>query len=222
MLDNWQTTKQNFYVLIPLALFNYQCSELIVNNTNRKDNLEELAQNHAKKQIVDIKFAYSQLKHNDYLFAGKIPEYGDGDTQLIYQYINVTGAIRRAFEAAQKLNSANTAAASQAGSVDRMTRYLIESEDRKLIETLTKDCKAVLAAYSDEALASLLANKRLQDYKDSFNKREVWDSLAWGTTVWIIERDRINQAELSKYANFEQQLAAHYCHVLAIAIKEAA
>ena len=222
MLDNWQTTKQNFYVLIPLALFNYQCSDLIVNNTNRKDNLEELAQNHAKKQIVDIKFAYSQLKHNDYLFAGKIPEYGDGDTQLIYQYINVTGAIRRAFEAAQKLNSANPAAASQAGSVDRMTRYLIESEDRKLIETLTKDCKAVLAAYSDEALASLLANKRLQDYKDSLNKREVWDSLAWGTTVWIIERDRINQAELSKYANFEQQLAAHYCHVLAIAIKEAA
>ena len=103
-----------------------------------------------------------------------------------------------------------------------MTRYLFESEDRKLIESLAKDAKSVLATYDDEALASLIASKRIQDYKDSLNKREVWDSCAWGTSVWIIERDRANQAELLNYPNFEQQLAAHYCHVLAIVVKAAA
>jgi glutamate synthase (NADPH/NADH) large chain len=222
LLDNWQTAKANFYVLIPLALFNYQCSELILKNTNRKINLEELAQYSAKQQLINIKEAYSDAVNNQYLFAGKIPEYGDRDTQLICQYINATGAIRRAFELAEKSQTTNQYNDGQTATVDRMTRYLFESEDRKLIESLAKDAKAVLATYNDEALASLVASKRIQDYKDSLNKREVWDSCAWGTSAWIIERDRINQAELLNYPNFEQQLAAHYCHILANVIKAAA
>ncbi len=217
LLANWERSKQHFYVLIPLSLFNYQCSDLILEKTLRKNNLEELAQNYAKQQCLSIKHAYEQLVNEHYLFDGAIPKYGDRDTGLICQYINAIGTIRRAFEAAEK-----SAQVSQGESVERMTRYLFESEDRKLIETLVKDCKSVLASYSDEALASLVANKRLDDYKESLNKREVWDSLAWGTSAWIIERDRINRAELIKHPNFEQQLAAHYCHVLAMIIKDEA
>jgi len=222
LLNDWQNAKSNFYVLIPLALFNYQCSELILKNTNRKINLEELAQYSAKQQIIDIKEAYRNTTQNQYLFEGRIPEYGDRDTELICQYINATGAIRRAFELAEKSQATNQGHDGKTETVDRMTRYLFESEDRKLIESLAKDAKSVLATYNDEALASLIASKRIQDYKDSLNKREVWDSSAWGTSVWIIERDRINQAELLNYPNFEQQLAAHYCHILAIVIKDAA
>ncbi|WP_413692792.1 hypothetical protein [Psychromonas sp. KJ10-2] len=106
-----------------------------------------------------------------------------------------------------------------------MTEYLFESEDRKLIEVLAKDCKSVLASYDDQALAYLLADKRLQDYKESLDKKEVSDSNAWGTSVWIIERNRVNQAKLAELAElpiFEQQLAAHYCHILALAIKDTA
>ncbi len=220
LLDDWQTAKEKFYVLIPLALFNYQCSDLILKNTNRKINLEELAQYSAKQQLLSIKEAYSDANNNQYLFEGRVPGYGDRDTQLICQYINTTGAIRRAFELAEKLQASSNNEHTE--SVDRMTRYLFESEDRKLVESLAKDAKSVLATYNDEALASLIASKRIQDYKDSLNKREVWDSCAWGTSAWIIERDRINQAELLNYPNFEQQLAAHYCHLLAIVIKEAA
>ncbi len=220
LLDDWQTAKEKFYVLIPLALFNYQCSDLILKNTNRKINLEELAQYSAKQQLLSIKEAYSDANNNQYLFEGRVPGYGDRDTQLICQYINTTGAIRRAFELADKLQASSNNEHTE--SVDRMTRYLFESEDRKLVESLAKDAKSVLATYNDEALASLIASKRIQDYKDSLNKREVWDSCAWGTSAWIIERDRINQAELLNYPDFEQQLAAHYCHLLAIVIKEAA
>ena len=227
ILDDWQTTKENFYVLIPSALFKTQCNQSLLANINRKNSIDELALNYAKKQIINIKSAYGRLNNHQYLFNGKIPEYGDRDTKLIYQYINTTGTIRRAFELAEKLDVTNQSKTFQEGAghsetVDRMTRYLFESEDKKLLESLTKDCKSVLATYHDQALASLLASKRIQDYKDSLNKREVWDSLAWGTTAWIIECDRINQAELIKYPNFEQQLAAHYCHVLAMVIKEAA
>lgn len=217
LLADWETSKQHFYVLIPLSLFNYQCSEQILARVVRKEMLEELSQYQAQRLLQRVKRAYAEIGHAQYLFDGQLPQYGDLDSQLICDYINVTGTIRRAFEAAQRAD-----AVTQGDSVDRVTEYFFESEDRKLMEVLAKDCKSVLAGYEDKALACLLANKRLQDYKDSLNKREVWDSKAWGTSVWIIERARVNQAELAELPVFEEQLASHYCHVLALAIKDQA
>jgi len=217
LLSDWDNAKQHFYVVIPLSLFNYQCSEAIFANAERKNMLDELSQNYAKNLLLQVKLAYQKIPSEDYLFAGKIPDYGELDTSLICDYINVTGVIRRAFEGAQKSD-----AVKKGEHVDRITEYLFESEDRKLIEVLAKDCKSVLASYDDRALSYLLANKRLQDYKDSLNKKEVSDSNAWGTSVWIIERNRVNQAKLAELPVFEQQLAAHYCHILALAIKDTA
>ncbi|MEL0628279.1 glutamate synthase-related protein [Psychromonas aquatilis] len=217
LLDNWKETRQHFYVLIPLSLFSYQCSEQILAHSARKNMLEELSQYHAKQLMLTIKSAYQQVDQQHYLFNGKLPDYGELDSTLICQYINATGTIRRAFEAAQKSD-----AVSKGESVDRVTEYLFESEDRKLIEVLAKDCKSVLASYDDQALAYLLADKRLKDYKESLDKKEVSDSNAWGTSVWIIERNRVNQAKLAELPIFEQQLAAHYCHILALAIKDTA
>ncbi len=135
------------------------------------------------------------------------------DSKLICQYINAIGVIRRAFELASKSELIK-----KGESVEAVTRYLLDSEDRKLMDVLAKDNKSVLATYENDGLASLLAAKRLQDYKDSLNMREVWDTRAWGTSVWIIERDRQNNKQLAQHANFEHQLAAHYCHILAEAI----
>ncbi|NTS75768.1 glutamate synthase large subunit [Catenovulum sp. SM1970] len=218
LLDNWADSQKDFYVLIPLSLFNYHTSELILAQSERKAMLEELAQAFAKNALLDVKHAYENSAKAQYLFKGQLPEYGDRDTDLICQYVNATGVIRRAFEQAEKSEAVNKLGESQ----DRVTRYLFESEDRKLLDTLTKDMKSVLAGYEEPALAALLANKRLQDYKDSFNQREVWDTLAWGTSVWILARDKANKAELENHPSFEQALASHYCHVLATAIKQVA
>ncbi len=215
LLAQWQTAKTHFYVLIPLSLFNYHCSELISQNTSRKANIEELAVYNAKKLMLEIKTSYSDLSEQKYLFHGKVPDYGERDTDLIYRYVNAAGAIRRAFETA--LNTSTSTV-----STEKITPYLFASEDRKLMDVLAKDCKAALDAYTDKALSSLLASKRLQDYKDSLTQREVWDSLAWSTSVWIIERDKINKAELLAYPKFAQQLALHYCHVMAMVMKKSA
>jgi len=217
LLSDWEVAKQHFYVLIPLSLFNYQCNLSILENTERKVMLDELAQDYAKNLIQKVKLAYADINQHQYLFDGQLPDYGDLDTRLICEYINVTGAIRRAFEAAKKSD-----AVKQGETVDLVTEYLFKSEDRKLAEIITKDCKSILASYEDVGLAYLLADKRLQDYKDSLNKREVWDTRAWGTSVWIIERDRVNQKNRVGLPVFEQQLAAHYCHILALAIKDQA
>lgn len=217
LLADWEKTKQHFYVLIPLPLFTYQCSDLILANSERKVMLDELSQYNAHKLLLTLKAAYSGVGKSHYLFDGKLPGYGELDTHLICEYVNATGVIRRAFEAAEKSD-----AVKKGESIERVTEYLFESEDRKLIEVLAKDCKSVFASYEDNGLACLLAKKRLQDYKDSLNKREIWDSKAWGTSVWIIERDRVNKAALAELPLFEQQLAAHYCHILALAIKDVA
>jgi len=217
LLKDWEHSKQHFYVLIPLSLFSYQCSDQILAGSERKEMLEELSQNKANNLLQRVKQAYSNIDQQQYLFNGQLPQYGDLDSQLIFEYINVTGTIRRAFEAAERSD-----AVKKGESAERVTEYFFESEDRKLMEVLAKDCKSVLASYEDKALACLLANKRLQDYKDSLNKREVWDSKAWGTSVWIIERGRVNQAELAELPVFEEQLASHYCHILALAIKDQA
>ncbi|WP_413694366.1 hypothetical protein [Psychromonas sp. KJ10-2] len=102
LLDDWENSRAHFYVLIPLSLFSYQCSEQIFAHSARKNMLEELSQYYAKQLTLSIKSAYHQIDQQQYLFNGKLPDYGELDSTLICQYINATGTIRRAFEAAQK------------------------------------------------------------------------------------------------------------------------
>ena len=99
--------------------------------------------------------------------------------------------------------------------VETIARHLLVSEDRKLLEQLFKDVKEALSEYSDEALAALLADKRVRDYKESLSKREVWDTRAWGTAVWIMARDHDNHRELAEFPALEQALASVYANVLA-------
>ncbi len=219
LLADWQHSLESFYVIIPLPLFNYHCSTAILGNTGRKDMLDELCQAYGKQHLFTLKNAYqAYADKNLSLFNGQLPDYGDRDSALICQFINASGVLRRAYEAAEK----SSAVANGSATIDQMSKYLIETLDRKLLEVLIKDAKEVLASYEDEALACLLAQKRVQDYKDSLNMREVWDTRAWGTSVWIIERDRLINEELLQYRPYEQLLATHYCHVLVHAMRVAA
>ncbi|AFJ01753.1 Glutamate synthase (NADPH) large chain [Methylophaga frappieri] len=219
LLDNWQESRKHFYVLIPLSLYSYHCGEAILAKMERKAILEELSQAWGTWHLRRIDKAYKEFTNDDQpIFAGMLPGYGDCDTHLICQYINAAGVLRRALEAAEKLDLVQSGAVS----ADRAARHLVETQDRKLLEVLFKDLKEALAGYSDEALAALLADKRVRDYKESLTLREIWDSRAWGTSVWIIARDRANQAELGTFPRLEEQLASHYSHVLAQVVRKAA
>lgn len=215
LLDDWEKARQHFYVLIPRALYNYHCSDAILANSDRKSLIEELSQAWGTWHLKRIAKAY--FSNND-LFDGKLPSYGERDTKLICQYINAMGILRRALALADSTDKVTN------HGVDRntMARHLIEAEDRKLLELLFKDVKAALADYSDEALAALLADKRVRDYKESFERREVWDTRAWGTTVWIIERDRANLAEMGQAPALEEKLASQYTQLLADMFTKAA
>lgn len=219
LLENWDEHRRHFYVVIPLSLYNYHCGEAILAKMERKGLLEELSQAWGNWHLRRIQQAYSDFSNeNQPMFAGKVPGYGDCDTDLICQYVNAAGVLRRALEAAEKMDLVKNAVVT----ADEAARHLIQSEDRKLLEMLFKDLKEALAGYSDEALAALLADKRVRDYKESLTRREVWDTRAWGTTVWIIARDRANRVELENFPALEEQLASHYSHLLAQVMRDAA
>lgn len=212
LLDNWEESSQHFYYVIPRSLLNYHRSENIAKAHDRKAMLEELASSIANKQLSTVKDGYANfIFKGKAMFQGATPEYGECDSDLIYRYINTTGVMHRAHEAAQKTGEAD---------LDATARKLIATQDRKLVEALIKDAKEALKDYDDTALACLLADKRVIDYKDSLRLREVWDIQAFASSVWIIECDRINHTELASYPSLAQQLAKQYTQLLATAMRD--
>jgi glutamate synthase (NADPH/NADH) large chain len=219
LLSRFDEVRSHLYVLIPNALYQLHRNESILGSTPRKQLLDELSQAWALWHVRRLQKAYGQFERlQKPIFAGQVPTYGECDTDLIFQYVNAAGILRRALEVANKSDMV------QAGvvSADAASKHLIESEDRKLMEVLYKDLKEALASFDDKALAALLADKRIRDYKESLMTREVWDTRAFGTTVWILESDRQNRSALSVLPSLEMQLAAHYGHVLAEVMRDAA
>ena len=222
LLDNWDSVRDDFYYLIPKSLLAYHRSEPIFNSMSRKAMLDELAFALATRQVQAIQSAYAQLDQAHQqgqadaglgLFNGQVPSYGECDSPLILRYLSAAGVLRRAQECADKIDPSQAAA---------LVRQLIDHEDKKLLDVVSKDMAAVLKDFSDEALACLLAEKRLHDYQDSLRMREVWDTQAMGTSVWIIECQRINREQLSQFPSFAFKLGQHYAELLADVVRSLA
>ncbi|MEM6642320.1 MAG: glutamate synthase-related protein [Bacteroidota bacterium] len=212
LLDNWEEERQHFYYMIPKSLINYHRGENILKLLSRKEMIEELAVATAKNNVQFISNAYLNEYH---LFNGLTPDYSENSEggNLVPQYIVVAGLWRRALEAAGKISKYD---------VDRNAKKLIITQDRKFMDILFKDMKDAFISYSDDALAHLLADKRVRDYKEASSKREVADTNALGSTVWIIECDKVNALHLKNYQSMTKQLATHYLNVLAHAVAEVA
>ncbi|WP_036535854.1 glutamate synthase-related protein [Oceanobacter kriegii] len=212
LLDNWDTARNDFYYLIPRSLLAYHRAEPIRHSMNRKAMIDELASGCAERQLENLKEAYQQ-PHRKGLFDGRVPTYGDTDSPLMLHMINAAGALRRALECAQKTDPQQA---------DARVPELIEQQDKKLLDALTKDASNALSDYDEDALACLLAHKRLSDYQDSLRRREVWDTQALGTSVWILECQRINRQQLAQFPAFDLKLAQQYASLLAEAARAAA
>ena len=126
--------------------------------------------------------------------------------------ITATGLYRRAANEAKKVSKHDVA---------RNAKKLIVTQERKFMDVLYKDMKEAFLDYSDEALAHLLANKRVEDYKEASSNREVADTNALGSTVWVLECDKVNAEKLKDYTSMNKQLASYYLSVLVEEVAEA-
>ncbi|MCK4493452.1 MAG: glutamate synthase large subunit [Methylococcales bacterium] len=189
ILNNWQIERQHFFIAIPLFLYKTQTAEHLKISLERKEMIEELAVHFSQQQINVVKEAYQK---DEALFKGAIPDYGDIDSQLSFKLINSFAVIHKA----EKLTH-NTAQAFK----------LITQRPRKLQDVLAKSIREAYENYTDEQLASLLANKRIQDYKMALSNRDVQSINSIGSTAWIIRQDKVNRQALKDLISVDEYLA---------------
>ena len=207
ILANWEDEIANFHVIIPKALYNFHTTERIIELCDRKNMIEELSLNVSEKGVKRIKAAYDAKVD---LFAGKVPDYdkqgNEQNDKLTADIINQVAILNVAMEQALKTDTSKAS---------MIAKKLIVTLDAKLLDHIAKDARGVLGDYDDATLATFLAAKRLEDYKTSLALREVSDTQAFGTTVWIIHRDRINRLALSEHESIESKMAKFNTGVIA-------
>ncbi len=202
ILNNWKTERHYFKFAIPLALYKTQTAEFIVKTMDRKAMIEELAVAFAQQQIVEIKKANEKQQP---LFSGQIPAYGETDTALTFKLLNSFAVINKA----RKIASIQ----SESDSInEQLVSELINQQARKLQDAIVKDTREAYGNYTDEQLAILTSEKRLNDYKTALMNRDVQSIYSIGTTAWIIEQSSINRAALAEIPSVEAYLAGLCSH----------
>ncbi|MCK5356683.1 MAG: glutamate synthase large subunit, partial [Methyloprofundus sp.] len=198
LLDNWTNERQHFKFAIPLWLYKTQTAEFIAKTIDRKAIIEELAVDQAQQQIIQVQQAYI---NSTVLFTGQIPDYGETDSPLAFKMINSFAV----------LNKATQIAATQVQSAEQtevVAQRLITTKARKLQDVLVKETREAYANYDDAQLAALLANKRLNDYKQALMMRDVQNIYSIGSTNWIIEQTEVNAQALLDIPTVDEYLAA--------------
>ncbi|MCK5479103.1 MAG: glutamate synthase large subunit, partial [Methylococcales bacterium] len=170
----------------------------------RKAMIEELSIAHAQEQINLVKSAY---QNNQALFDGAIPDYGKTDTTLTFKLINSFSVIDKAQQIAKnQLNKSGRTDISEQ-QITRQAEKLIIERPRKIQDALVKTNREAYSNYTDEQLAALLADKRLNDYKTAMIMRDVQSIYSIGSTAWIIEQHHANQLALADVAGIEEYIA---------------
>lgn len=203
ILANWADERRHFKFAFPVWLKLTQTAEHLSKTMDRKAMIEELAVDYASQQINQIKQAYL---HNQPLFDGAIPAYGETDNELTLKLINSFAVLDKAqgiakdqlFKAGQILSDAL---------VEKYAYKLIIERPRKLQDALVKNIREAYSQYEDGQLAALMAEKRLNDYKTTLKLRDVQSIYSLGSTAWIIEQDRINRQALDGVPSVAKNLA---------------
>ena len=204
LLSNWAIERKHFKFAIPLWLYKTQTAEYLSKDLDRKVMIEELSVAYAQDQINLVKTAY---QNNQALFDGAIPDYGKTDTALTFKLINSFSVIDKAqkIAKAQLIKSGQTAVSEQ--QMTQQAEKLILQRPRKIQDVLVKTNREAYSNYTDEQLAALLADKRLNDYKTAMILRDVQSIYSIGSTAWIIEQHMANQQALADVTGIEEYIA---------------
>ncbi len=200
LLDNWDAEVAHFKWVMPRALLQYQDADAILSAKTRKQLVEEVANASANFQIAKLKKAW---KARVPVELGRTPQLGQTDTQDMFRLINYWTALETAQQIVRKRRGGNDRDPANLKAV----RNLILTEDFQLMASLAKHAASALSSYSDEELAALVANKRLEDFKRSLEMRNVLSMDTPGTYGWIIRQSRRNEETLGTIPSFETLFA---------------
>ena len=205
ILTNWQEEKKKFYYAIPLALYETQTWEKLIENTSRKEMIEELALSFSNSQLEQIKEAY---KNDTILFSGKTPDLGEKETSLIFRLIARYSIFCKASAITQdKMAKFNLQLKDE--NLAKYIKNIIFTEDKGLMELILKVSRDALTDFDDELLAKCLADKRVYDYKKALYLRDVLENNSLGSYAWIFEQDQKNKEAISARMTFLKDFAAN-------------
>jgi glutamate synthase (NADPH/NADH) large chain len=205
LLANWATERKHFKFALPLWLNKTQSAAYLQKTMDRKEMIEELSLELARRQIEQVREAYQTASP---LFGGAIPAYGATDTALTFKLVNSFMVLEKAQQVAQDMLKHLPEAQRSQSFVEQAARKLIIERPRRLQDMLVKTTREAYSNYNDEQLSWLLADKRLNDYKTALINRSVQSIYSIGSTAWIIEQDQINKAALTGIPSIEEYLAS--------------
>ncbi|WP_078292399.1 glutamate synthase-related protein [Mycobacterium sp. D16R24] len=211
LLDNWQSTREHLVYTMSRALLQYQDSDAILHGKTRKELLDELTAALAGYQVHKLKRSYRDQRD---VLGGSVPAYGDTDTEGMYALLNTYTVLNMAQQLA--LSRMPNVTDVTDPRIDKAVRNLVLTEDFFLIQKLQKYAREAIDGYSDEDLAVLIADKRLTDYKDALNQRNVLSMDSPGTYGWIIFQSAKNLDKIGRLPSFEELFAHQALPVVAL------
>ncbi|NLG55595.1 MAG: glutamate synthase large subunit, partial [Rhodococcus sp.] len=204
LLENWDTEYVNFVYGMPRALLQYQDADAILAAKPRKELVDELGSALVAHQVRKFKEDYRDGRS---VLGGAIPAYGETDTETMFALLNNYTVLSAAQELALTKLPGVTDVSDPA--VNKAVRNLLLTEDFFLTQKLLRYAREALSGYSDEALAVMVASKRVGDYKESLRRRDVKSMDSPGTYGWILHQDNKNQEKIGRLPGFEELFAQH-------------
>lgn len=197
LIADWDRVQSKMAWVMPKALLQYQDADEILAAKPRKELIDELATALSAHQVSNLKQAW---KHGRPVQLGTLPNHADLDSQEMFGLLNAYTVLEMAQTLAKKRigNTANQMAQ------DKATRNLILTEDFGLMAALSKHAKLAVSTYDDAGLASLVAHKRLSDFKRALSLRTILSMDSPGTYGWILHQTNKNQKALGDIPSFDE------------------
>ncbi|MER5493420.1 glutamate synthase-related protein [Streptomyces sp. NPDC002490] len=201
LLADWEHERRHVYCGMPRALLLYQDATEILAAATRGELLDELATSIATDKLRAFKVDYRDRRT---VLGGRAPALGDRDGDDMFSLLSSYTVLT----VAQDLALARVPGASDPDDprVAEAVRNLVLTEDFAVKQRVVKYLRGTLERFDDDELATLIAIKRLDDYKRALSSRNNFSMDAPGTYGWILHQNAKNTGRV-RAARFDELLA---------------
>ncbi|MER6157923.1 glutamate synthase-related protein [Streptomyces sp. NPDC001868] len=201
LLENWSDEREHVYCGMPRALLLYQDSTEILAAATRAELLDELATSIATDKLRAFKVDYRDRRT---VLGGRAPAFGDQGSDDMFSLLSSYTVLGVAQDLA--LKRVPGATGPDDPKVTEAVRNLILTEDFFVKQRVVKYLRGTLERFDDGDLATLIAIKRLDDYKRALKQRNNLSVDAPGTYGWIVHQTTKNAGRV-RAARFDELLA---------------
>lgn len=201
LLEDWENERQYVYCGMPRALLLYQDAGEILVAATRGELLDELATSIATDKLRAFKVDYRDRRT---VLGGRAPAFGDQGSDDMFSLLSSYTVLGVAQDLA--LQRVPVATGPDDPRVAEAVRNLVLTEDFFVKQRVVKYLRGTLERFDDGELATLIASKRLDDYKRALRQRNNLSVDAPGTYGWIVHQTTKN-ADRVRAARFDELLA---------------